>query len=88
MFRPSRRRVTIVLLLVLALASPWSAAAEAAGETEPAWWQPWDLAAQVWDAFVGLWDTSGCSLAPNGTCDAGSQSQSGCSLDPDGRCGQ
>lgn len=86
MFRPSRRRSTILLLLALALVGPWTAAAEAAGRAEPAWLQPWDLAAQIWKSLVGLWDESGCSLDPNGACGAGSQAESGCSVDPNGRC--
>ena len=55
MFRPSRRRVTILLLLLLALVGPWAAAAEAGGNAEPAWWQPGELAAQIWNALVRLW---------------------------------
>lgn len=86
MFRPSRRRVTILLLLVLALVGPWAAAAEAGGRAEPALWQSWDLAARFWAALIELWGQSGCSLDPDGTCGAGSQSQSGCSVDPSGRC--
>jgi hypothetical protein len=90
MFRPSRRRSTILLLLALALVGPWAAAAEAAGRAEPAWLQPWVLAAQLWNALVDLWGESGCSVDPSGACgagpQAGSSAESGCSLDPNGRC--
>src|SRR3954468_24977511 len=90
MFRSSRHRSTILLLLALALVGPWPATAAAAGRVEPGWRQPWDLAAQIWQAVVGLWDESGCSLDPSGTCGSGSQTgttaESGCSVGPDGRC--
>jgi hypothetical protein len=87
MFRSSRRRTTILFLLALALVGPWTAAAEAADRAGSALLQPWDIAAQIWNALVGLWDESGCSLDPNGACGAGSQAESGCTVDPSGRCG-
>jgi|SRR5215213_6653961 len=86
MFRPSRRRSTILLLLALALVGPWTMAAEAAGRADSAWSQPWDLAAQIWTAFIGLWGESGCSLDPNGACRTDLQVEHGCSQDPNGRC--
>lgn len=87
MFRLSRRVAPILLLLALVLAGPWPA--EAAGGTGAAWAQTWDLAAQIWDALVGLWGENGCSLDPNGPCGSGSQAKNGCSVDPNGRrsCG-
>jgi ABC-type sugar transport system substrate-binding protein len=91
MFRPSRRRVTILLLLALALVGPWTAAAQPGGSAERAAWQPWDLASRFWAAVIELWGESGCSVGPDGRCAGGtptSATQSGCSLDPSGRCGQ
>lgn len=87
MFRPSRRRFTILLLLALAFMAPWHAAAEAAdGPAASPGWQPWELAEQLWNAFLGLWSDNGCLIDPNGACGAGSQAESGCTVDPDGRC--
>jgi hypothetical protein len=92
MFRLSRRCSTILVLLALALAGPWPAA-EAAGRAGAVWLQPVDLAAQIWEAFVGLLNENGCSVDPSGACGAGSPAVStveeACSLDPDGRraCG-
>lgn len=86
MFRPSRCRSTILLLLALAFVGPWTAAAEAAGRADSAWLQPWDLAAQIWNALVGLWGESGCSVDPSGACGSASQAEHGCSEDPNGGC--
>jgi hypothetical protein len=85
MFRPSSRRSTLLFLLALVLlAVPWPAEAGTGAGT--AWFQPWDLAARLWETFVGLWNQNGCSVDPSGTCGTGSQANNGCSLDPDGRC--
>lgn len=86
MFRPSRRRFTLLLLLALAFVTPWQTAAEAAGPAASPGWQPWGLAAQLWNAFLGFWSESGCSLDPSGVCGTGSQADHGCSNDPNGRC--
>jgi len=86
MFRPSRHRFAILLLLALALVGPWATAAEAAGRADSAWLQSWDLAAQIWNVLVGLWGDHGCSVDPNGACGAGLQVEHGCSQDPNGGC--
>jgi hypothetical protein len=95
MFRPSRIRGTVLLLLALALWGPLLATAEAGGVAEPAGsrgFDPWRLAAQLWTSLSGLWDENGCSLDPDGRCAggvAGAATESldeGCSVDPDGRC--
>ena len=92
MFRRSRRRFTILLLLALALLPAWPAAASS-GEIEPAWsraFQSLDLALRLWKALAGLWGESGCSVDPSGTCfsgpQAGATGEAGCSLDPSGTC--
>ena len=92
MFRRSRRRFTIVLLLALALLPAWPAAASA-GDVEPAWsraFQPLDLALRLWEALAGLWRESGCSVDPSGTCGGGPQAgttgENGCMVDPSGDC--
>ena len=95
MFRRSRRRFTIVLLLALALWPTWPAAASA-GEAGPAWsraFQPLDLVLRLWTALTGLWGENGCSLDPSGTCGGGvgggatTTSDAGCMVDPSGTCG-
>ncbi len=92
MFRRSRRRFTIGLLLALALLPAWPAAASSGG-IEPAWsraLQPLDLALRLWEALAGLWAESGCTVDPSGTCFAGpsdsATGEAGCSLDPSGTC--
>jgi hypothetical protein len=86
MFRPSRRRFTILLLLALAFVAPWHKAAEAAGPAASPGWQTWKLAAQLWSTFSGLWSEAGCLVDPSGVCGGGSQAEHGCSEDPNGRC--
>jgi hypothetical protein len=84
MFRPSPRRLTILLLLALVFVAPWHIAAEAAGPAASPGWPPWELAAQLWNAFFGLWSENGCLVDPSGACGAGSQTEHGISQDPNG----
>ena len=86
MFRSSPRRFTILLLLALAFVAPWQATAEAAGQAASPGWQTWEVAAQLWNAFLGLWKENGCLVDPSGACGAGSRTEHGCSQDPNGRC--
>lgn len=92
MFRRSRRRFTIVLLLALALLPAWPAAASSGG-IEPAWsraFQPLDLAFRLWAALASLWGESGCTVDPSGNCfsgpQAGATGEAGCMVDPSGAC--
>lgn len=88
MTRPSRRRLTILLLLALTFVAPWHKSAEAAGPNSSPRWQAWDLAAQLWNAFSGFWSEAGCLVVPDGACGAGSQVEHGCSGDPNGGCAE
>lgn len=95
MFRPSRLRCTVLLLLALVLLWPWPMAAEAAGEASTAWslpLDPWAFAARLWAFLVSSATEEGCSVDPNGRCAGGVEGgeteslDNGCSVDPDGRC--
>ena len=90
MSRPSPRRFTILLLLALAFVAPWHTAAEAADPAASPRWQSWELAQQLWDAFLGLWEDSGRFIGPSGGSEVESATTTGnhgCSADPNGICG-
>jgi hypothetical protein len=85
------RQKTMILAVAIALAVPWTAAAQqqTAG---PHFLQ------QIWSALTGLWDIGftpddGCTMDPSGRCARGGVStgptvtpDAGCQMDPSGGC--
>jgi hypothetical protein len=95
----SSLRKTILLLLVVVLATPWVCVAgpRAAESARPAQvLQParFDLLTQIWNSLRSLWSDEGCNIDPNGRCAPGPAPQppasiktdEGCGIDPSGRC--
>jgi hypothetical protein len=94
MFRLAFRRKLVLLVLALALLTPWSAQARPLG-SPPA--EPLaGLVARLTDSITAWLGDVGCSMDPDGRCrdTAGSQAPTstdqldvGCSMDPGGTCG-
>jgi hypothetical protein len=92
---PFFRRLSVLLLLVLALTVPRATAAgqsrdvrqpEMAAQAAPA-----DLLGHLWSFLANLWLKSGCYIDPDGRCAPqtaapASQRDEGCYIDPSGRC--
>ena len=83
MFRPSRRRFTILLLLALAVVAPWPAPPKPLARPLPPVGSPGSLQRSSGSAFTGFWSEAGCLVDPSGACGAGSQAESGCYCRPE-----
>jgi len=92
---PSFRRLSVLLLLVLALTVPRAmAAGQSRDVRQPevaAQAAPTDLLGRLWSFLANVWFKSGCYIDPSGRCalqtaaPAG-QRDEGCYIDPDGWC--
>ena len=89
----SFRRLSVLLLLVLALARATAAGQnravrqpEVAAQAAPA-----DLLGRLWGFLANIWLKTGCYIDPDGRCTPQAaapkgQGDEGCYIDPSGRC--
>ncbi len=92
---PSFRRLSVLLLLVLAMTVPRAMAAgqsrdvrqpEMAAQAAPA-----NLLGHLWSFLANVWRKSGCYIDPDGRCTSQAaaptgQGDEGCYIDPNGGC--
>ncbi|HEX3525899.1 MAG TPA: hypothetical protein VH988_02435 [Thermoanaerobaculia bacterium] len=91
---PSFRRLSLLLLLFLALTVPRvTAAGQSRDVRQPVASQaaPADLLGHLWSFLANIWLKSGCYIDPSGRCTPQTatpvrQGDEGCYIDPDGRC--
>ena len=95
---PSFRRLSVLLLLVLALTAPRAmAAGQSRGMRQPEVTVravPADLLGRLWSFLANVWRNSGCYIDPSGLCAPRlatppvptTQGDEGCYIDPNGRC--
>jgi hypothetical protein len=84
MTRSLVRRVAVLFVLTLLVATPWSHAAPRQERGAA----PATSLSQLWTRLTSLWGDIGCIMDPNGRChdSAASQGDIGCIADPGGRC--
>ncbi|HYU31854.1 MAG TPA: hypothetical protein VEW48_06800 [Thermoanaerobaculia bacterium] len=77
-------RISVLFVLTILLAAPWSAAAPRQ-DNAPA---P-QLLARLWHQVADLWGDIGCIMDPSGACRASPAPTAdiGCGMDPNGGCG-
>lgn len=74
-------RISVLFVLTILLAAPWSTAAPQQDRESSA-----PLLVQLWNQITAfLWGESGCGMDPGGVCKEGSP-PSGCIMDPHGGC--
>lgn len=76
-------RISVLFVLTVLLAAPWSAASPRQDRAPTP-----QLLAWLWGQVVALWGDSGCIMDPHGSCreSSASTSDSGCGMDPGGGC--
>jgi hypothetical protein len=91
MASPALRRTTLLLLLCIALATPWAATAAPHNPRPAPAAAPAPLS-RFWSFLQSLWGEEGCMLDPSGRCKTAAaqapapNTDTGCMIDPSGRC--
>jgi len=78
-------RISVLFVLTILLAAPWSAAASRQDNAHAPQLLGW-----LWNQVAALWSDIGCGMDPGGSCGQSSvpSSDIGCGMDPHGACGQ
>ena len=76
-------RISVLFVLTVLLAAPWSAAAPRQDHAPAPQLLVW-----LWNQVLSLWGDSGCIMDPNGGCRESSAPAGdiGCGIDPGGAC--
>jgi hypothetical protein len=90
----SFRRKTLLLLLLVALATaPWASAAAQSRPAAISASAPFDLFSAGWRFLTSLWSKEGCRIDPDGRCMPQAaqplpvpRTGEGCRIDPNGAC--